>query len=143
MTATIPSIQSRLGGHAAVEAELTSLYERTRPSVVQVYRGNGNGAGTIWRSSGEENVILVRGSVPGAANEYVVVTMAATRKQYKRKGLGKEEVRSKNPCRNLYRQVRFKEGFDGNHRAGPFLHESCGVGSWAIGRPRSVTIPNA
>jgi large subunit ribosomal protein L3 len=47
----------------------------------------------------DENVILVRGSVPGAANEYVVVTKAATRKQYQRKGVGKEEVRSKNPLK--------------------------------------------
>jgi large subunit ribosomal protein L3 len=47
----------------------------------------------------EENVILVRGSVPGAANEYVVVTNAATRTAYKRKGVGKEEARSKNPLK--------------------------------------------
>jgi len=47
----------------------------------------------------EENVILVRGAVPGANNEYVVVTKAATRTAYKRKGVGKEEVRSKNPLK--------------------------------------------
>jgi large subunit ribosomal protein L3 len=47
----------------------------------------------------EDNVILVRGSVPGAANDYVVVTNAATRTAYKRKGVGKEEVRSKNPLK--------------------------------------------
>jgi large subunit ribosomal protein L3 len=47
----------------------------------------------------EDNVILVRGGVPGAANEYVVVTQAATRTEYKRKGVGKEEVRSKNPLK--------------------------------------------
>jgi large subunit ribosomal protein L3 len=47
----------------------------------------------------EDNVILVRGSVPGAANDYVVVTNAATRTVYKRKGVGKEEVRSKNPLK--------------------------------------------
>ncbi|KAB2896314.1 MAG: 50S ribosomal protein L3 [Kofleriaceae bacterium] len=47
----------------------------------------------------EENCILVRGAVPGAKNGYVVVTKAATRSQYKRKGVGKEEVRSKNPLK--------------------------------------------
>ncbi len=47
----------------------------------------------------EENCILVRGAVPGAKNGYVVVTKAATRTQYKRKGVGKEEVRSKNPLK--------------------------------------------
>ena len=47
----------------------------------------------------DDNVILVRGAVPGAANCYVVVTKAATRTAYKRKGAGKEEVRSKNPLK--------------------------------------------
>jgi large subunit ribosomal protein L3 len=47
----------------------------------------------------DENCILVRGSVPGSANDYVVVTKAATRTAYKRKGVGKEEVRSKNPLK--------------------------------------------
>ena len=47
----------------------------------------------------DDNVILVRGSFPGAANDYVVVTNAATRTAYKRKGVGKEEVRSKNPLK--------------------------------------------
>jgi large subunit ribosomal protein L3 len=47
----------------------------------------------------EDNVILVRGGIPGAANEYVVVTQAATRATYKRKGVGKEEARSKNPLK--------------------------------------------
>jgi large subunit ribosomal protein L3 len=47
----------------------------------------------------EENCILVRGAVPGAANDFVVVTKAATRSAYKRKGVGKEEVRSKNPLK--------------------------------------------
>jgi large subunit ribosomal protein L3 len=47
----------------------------------------------------EENVILVRGAVPGAPNDYVVVTNAATRAAYKRKGVGKEEARSKNPLK--------------------------------------------
>ncbi len=53
----------------------------------------------VFRILGEENCILVRGAVPGANNEYVVVTKAATREQYKRKGVGKEEVRSKNPLK--------------------------------------------
>src|ERR1043165_5806671 len=47
----------------------------------------------------DDNVILVRGSFPGAPNDYVVVTNAATRTAYKRKGVGKEEVRSKNPLK--------------------------------------------
>lgn len=53
----------------------------------------------LFRILADENCILVRGSVPGAANEYVVVTKAATRTAYKRKGVGKEEVRSKNPLK--------------------------------------------
>jgi large subunit ribosomal protein L3 len=53
----------------------------------------------VFRILAEENCILVRGSVPGAPNEYVVVTQAATRTVYKRKGMGKEEVRSKNPLK--------------------------------------------
>ena len=53
----------------------------------------------LFRILAEENCILVRGAVPGAANEYVVVTKAANRTVYKRKGMGKEEVRSKNPLK--------------------------------------------
>jgi len=53
----------------------------------------------LFKILAEEDVILVRGAVPGAKNEYVVVTLAATRKEYKRKGVGKEEVRSKNPLK--------------------------------------------
>ncbi len=53
----------------------------------------------LFKVLADDNVILVRGSVPGAANDYVVVTMAATRTAYKRKGMGKEEVRSKNPLK--------------------------------------------
>jgi len=53
----------------------------------------------LFKILADENVILVRGSVPGAANQYVVVTKAATRTAYKRKGMGKEEVRSKNPLK--------------------------------------------
>jgi large subunit ribosomal protein L3 len=53
----------------------------------------------LFRILPEDNVILVRGAVPGAANDYVVVTNAATRTVYKRKGVGKEEVRSKNPLK--------------------------------------------
>jgi len=53
----------------------------------------------LFRILADDNVILVRGAVPGAANDYVVVTNAATRTVYKRKGMGKEEVRSKNPLK--------------------------------------------
>ena len=53
----------------------------------------------LFRILDDQNCILVRGSVPGAANDYVVVTKAATRTAYKRKGQGKEEVRSKNPLK--------------------------------------------
>ena len=53
----------------------------------------------LFKVLADENCILVRGAVPGANNEYVVVTLAATRKQYKRKGMGKEEARSKNPLK--------------------------------------------
>lgn len=53
----------------------------------------------LLRILAEEGVILVRGAIPGAANEYVVVSKAATRTVYKRKGMGKEEVRSKNPLK--------------------------------------------
>lgn len=53
----------------------------------------------LFRILGEENCILVRGSIPGATNDYVVVTKAATRTVYKRRGQGKEEVRSKNPLK--------------------------------------------
>jgi large subunit ribosomal protein L3 len=53
----------------------------------------------LYRILPEENCILVRGAVPGAANQYVIVQSAATRTQYKRKGQGKEEVRSKNPLK--------------------------------------------
>jgi len=53
----------------------------------------------LFRILSDDHVILVRGAVPGAANDYVVVTNAATRIAYKRKGVGKEEVRSKNPLK--------------------------------------------
>jgi large subunit ribosomal protein L3 len=53
----------------------------------------------LFRILAEDNVLLIRGSVPGANNEYVVVTKAATRTAYKKKGAGKEEVRSKNPLK--------------------------------------------
>jgi large subunit ribosomal protein L3 len=53
----------------------------------------------LFRILEEEGCILIRGAVPGAPNEYVVVTKAATRTAYKRKGMGKEEARSKNPLK--------------------------------------------
>ena len=51
----------------------------------------------LFRILTDENCILIRGAVPGGRNGYVVVSKAATRTTYKRKGVGKEEVRSKNP----------------------------------------------
>ena len=53
----------------------------------------------LYKVMQEENVILIRGAVPGAKNQYVVVSNAVTRAEYKRKGMGKEEVRSKNPLK--------------------------------------------
>ncbi|HRC56900.1 MAG TPA: 50S ribosomal protein L3 [Kofleriaceae bacterium] len=53
----------------------------------------------LFRMLPEENCLLVRGSVPGSKDGYVVVTVAATRTTYKRRGQGKEEVRSKNPLK--------------------------------------------
>jgi large subunit ribosomal protein L3 len=53
----------------------------------------------LLRILADDGVILVRGAVPGSANEYVVVTKAQTRTTYQRKGMGKEEVRSKNPLK--------------------------------------------
>jgi large subunit ribosomal protein L3 len=53
----------------------------------------------LFRILADDNVLLVRGAVPGSNNGYVVVTNAATRTVYKRKGQGKEEVRSKNPLK--------------------------------------------
>jgi len=47
----------------------------------------------------EENLMLVRGSVPGSPDGYIVVKKAATRDAYKRVGMGAEEVRSKNPLK--------------------------------------------
>jgi large subunit ribosomal protein L3 len=47
----------------------------------------------------EDNCILVRGSVPGATGGWLTITKAATRSKYKQKGLGVEEVRSKNPLK--------------------------------------------
>jgi len=53
----------------------------------------------LFKILGDENCILVRGAVPGATNGYVVVTKASSRAVYQRKGMGKEEVRSKNPLK--------------------------------------------
>jgi large subunit ribosomal protein L3 len=47
----------------------------------------------------DEDCVLVRGSVPGAAGSYVTVRKAATRSVYKRVGMGQEESRSKNPLK--------------------------------------------
>jgi large subunit ribosomal protein L3 len=53
----------------------------------------------LYKILAEEGCILVRGSIPGAKGDYVVVQKAATRTTYKLKGVGKEEVRSKNPLK--------------------------------------------
>jgi len=53
----------------------------------------------LFKILADDNCILVRGAVPGSKNEYVVITKAATRTTYKRKGVGKEEARSKNPLK--------------------------------------------
>ena len=47
----------------------------------------------------DENLILVRGSVPGPSGGYIMVRKAATRDAYKRVGMGAQEVRSKNPLK--------------------------------------------
>jgi large subunit ribosomal protein L3 len=53
----------------------------------------------LFRILEDQDVVLVRGAVPGAKEDYVIVSKAATRTVYKRKGEGKEEVRSKNPLK--------------------------------------------
>jgi large subunit ribosomal protein L3 len=53
----------------------------------------------LFKILADDGCILVRGAVPGSSNDYVVVTKAVTRTAYKRKGVGKEEVRSKNPLK--------------------------------------------
>ncbi len=53
----------------------------------------------LYKILAEEGCILVRGAIPGAKGGYVVVQKAATRTTYKLKGVGKEEVRSKNPLK--------------------------------------------
>ena len=47
----------------------------------------------------EQNVILIRGAVPGAKNGTVVVQQAVKKEFYKRRGLGLPEARSKNPLK--------------------------------------------
>jgi serine protease Do len=63
-------IENLLRGHAETDAELATLYERVRPSVVQVYRGNGNGAGTIWR---EDGLIVTNNHVAGPSSTLHIV----------------------------------------------------------------------
>jgi large subunit ribosomal protein L3 len=47
----------------------------------------------------ENDVVLVRGSVPGPNGGYLTLKKAATRDVYKRVGMGVEEARSKNPLK--------------------------------------------
>ncbi len=47
----------------------------------------------------EENAIMVRGAIPGPKSGYVMLKKAATRSEYKRVGMGQQEVRSKNPLK--------------------------------------------
>jgi len=47
----------------------------------------------------EENLVLIRGSVPGPNGGYIVISKATTRDEYKRVGMGVEEARSKNPLK--------------------------------------------
>lgn len=63
-------IEPILQGHAEIDAELNALYERVCPSVVQVYRGNGNGAGTIWR---EDGLIVTNNHVAGQSTMLQIV----------------------------------------------------------------------
>jgi large subunit ribosomal protein L3 len=46
----------------------------------------------------DRGCILIRGSIPGAANSYVLVKQAAKLDMYKKRG-GKEQERSKNPLK--------------------------------------------
>ncbi|MEZ4504817.1 MAG: trypsin-like peptidase domain-containing protein [Thermomicrobiales bacterium] len=68
MTATLPTPMLR--AHADIDAELSGLYEQVRPSVVQVNRGNGNGAGTIWR---EDGLIVTNNHVAGQSNTLQII----------------------------------------------------------------------
>ena len=56
----------------------------------------------VFRILEDENCILVRGAVPGAANEYVTVTEAATRAAYK----GRARARPRSGRRTRSRRPR-------------------------------------
>ncbi len=47
----------------------------------------------------EKQVVLVRGAVPGGKGSLVELKKAATRTEYKQRGLGQKESRSKNPLK--------------------------------------------
>jgi large subunit ribosomal protein L3 len=47
----------------------------------------------------DTNCVLIRGSVPGSTNSYVLVKLAAKLDNYKKKGAGGEQERSKNPLK--------------------------------------------
>ena len=73
----------------SASAHVIPSYNTTLDKVTERFLGNRR---AYWR-------LLIRGAVPGGKNGYLIVTNAATRTEYKRKGVGKEEVRSKNPLK--------------------------------------------
>lgn len=64
------TISSTLQLHARIDHELSALYQRALPWVVRTYRGNSNGAGTIWRSDG---LIVTNAHVVGASETLRIV----------------------------------------------------------------------
>lgn len=70
MIGSAPFLSDRVLGHAAVDAELTALYRRMLPSVVQITGGNGNGAGTIWHADG---LVVTNAHVAGPRDRLRVI----------------------------------------------------------------------